>query len=401
MSFFSVNTYNFRNLKNAQVDTNAKNVFLIGENGQGKTNFLEAVYVLCFGNSFRTKIDSLFVKEDEKEMSVKGIYKEKQEESIKNTIFLSIVKGKKTIILNEKKIKDRKEIIYNIPCVVFSHDDVYFVNGTPDRRRIFFNQTISLFDCNYLDNLRQYERILRNRNAVLKNNDKEYKGFNTSDFGVLNPLIPHSLGHERASTSRHSLHSEIISVLDTQLAEKGIELIKTREKITEEFNETFSSVISKVLDIDSEIKIVYKPSWGLDSDADKIKKILLSKQEAETALGTTLSGPHRDRFYYYINKKDFTKIASTGQTRLISLALKTAQAEFYKEKTGKKPLVLFDDALLELDKVKKTRFIESFPEYEQAFFTFLPGEEKIIPEREGIFYTVDNGTIRRRSEDCE
>ena len=395
MSFFSVNTYNFRNLENAQVNTNAKNVFLIGENGHGKTNFLEAVYVLCFGNSFRTKIDSLFVKEDEKEMSVKGVYYDYnmdvvslrsdrdvakkrrdcntdialrtnhewqlEQSDIKNNILLSIVNGKKTIILNEKKIKDRKDIIYNIPCVVFSHDDISFVNSTPDRRRTFFNQTISLFDCNYLDNLRQYERILKNRNAVLKSNDKK-----------------------------------IISVLDQQLAEKGIELIKIREKITEEFNETFSAVFSKVSNIDSKIKILYKPSWDFESDVEKIKKMLLSKIEAETALGTTLSGPHRDRFFYYMNKKDFVRIASTGQTRLISLALKAAQAEFYREKTGKKPLVLFDDALLELDELKKIRFIESFPEYEQAFFTFLPGEEKIISGKEGLFYTVNNGMIKER-----
>jgi len=373
LSFFSVNTYNFRNLENAQVNTNAKNIFLIGENGHGKTNFLEAVYVLCFGNSFRTKIDSLFIKEDENEMSVKGIYEDENRDvvacdggqpeqgGIKNSILLSIAKGKKTIIFNEKKIRDRKEIIYNIPCVVFSHDDIYFVNGTPDRRRTFFNQTISLFDCNYLDNLRQYEKILKNRNTVLKNNDKE-----------------------------------IISVLDMQLAEKGIELIKTRERITEEFNETFSNVFLKVSAFDSKIKILYKPSWGFDPDIEKIKQILSSKIEAETALGTTLTGPHRDRFYYYMNKKDFTKIASTGQTRLISLALKTAQAEFYREKTGKKPLVLLDDALLELDKQKKIRFIESFPEYEQAFFSFLPGEEKIISGKDGLFYNVNNGVIREK-----
>ena len=363
MSFFSVGTYNFRNLEDTQINTNAKNIFLIGENGHGKTNFLEAVYVLCFGNSFRTKIDSLFVKEGEKEMSVKGIYydDEKKEDGIKNNIFLSMSKGKKTIILNEKKIRDRKEIIYNIPCVVFSHDDISFVNGTPDRRRTFFNQTISLFDCNYLDNLRQYEKVLKNRNAVLKNKEKE-----------------------------------IISVLDMQLAEKGIELIKKREKITEEFNETFSSVFLKVSDLDSKIKILYKPSWGFEPDAEKIREILLSKAEEETALGTTLSGPHRDRFYYYMNKKDFTKIASTGQIRLISLALKTAQAEFYREKTGKKPLILLDDALLELDKTKKTRFLESFPEYEQAFFAFLPGEEKIISGKEGLFYTVNNGALREK-----
>ncbi len=125
-------------------------------------------------------------------------------------------------------------------------------------------------------------------------------------------------------------------------------------------------------------------------------KNLAGKREAEIMAGTTLSGPHRDRFFFYMDRKDFTKIASTGQMRLISLSLRTAQAEFYREKTGKKPLVLLDDVLLELDKTRKMRFIDSFPEYEQAFFTFLPGEENLMNSREGLFYSVKDGVIREK-----
>lgn len=365
MSFSSIKTFNFRNLENCEISTESKNIFLLGENGQGKTNFLEAIYCLCFGNSFRTKYDAILLRENEKEMSIKGIYKTNGEKEGElqdiNTIFLSVSEGKKKINLNEKKVKDRKEIIYNNPCILFCHDDISFVNGGPEKRRFFFNQTISLFDFNFLDNLRRYEKILKNRNAVLKD-------------GKI----------------------DILDIYDKQLVKEGIEITKKRQQTVKEFNETFSPIFSKVSGFDSAIKIIYRPSWPEEETAEGIEKIVASKREGEKVMGTTLSGPHRDRFFFYIDKKDFTKIASTGQIRLISLSLKSAQAEFYKKKTGKKPLVLLDDVLLELDKTRKRRFLDVFPEYEQAFFTFLPGEDVIVDNKEGIYYTVKNGEIRER-----
>jgi DNA replication and repair protein RecF len=361
LALISVSTYNFRNLENCTVNTDSPDIFLVGENGQGKTNFLEAVYSLSFGNSFRTRYDSLLLKENEKELSVKGLYRDA--DSDENSVFLTLVNGKKAIQLNGKRIKDRKEIIHNNPCIVFSHDDIYFVNGPPDRRRIFFNQTISLFDLSFLDTLRRYEKILKNRNALLKENS-----------------------------------SDLLEILDLQLAEEGLEIGKTRKKVIEEFNKTFSPVFKRVSGLDAGIRIIYRPSWNLDSSPENIAKLLASKRNAEFAAGATMSGPHRDGFFYYMDKKDFTKIASTGQTRLISLSLRSAQAEFYKLKTGRKPLVLLDDVLLELDKTRKIRFIDSFPEYEQAFYTFLPGEEELMrgTHRDGIFYTVKNGVIREQ-----
>lgn len=359
MGLISVSTYNFRNLDNCSVNTDSSDIFLVGENGQGKTNFLEAVYSLCFGNSFRTRYDSFLIKENEKELSVKGLYKDA--DLLENTVFLTLVNGKKAIQLNGKRIKDRKEIIHNNPCIVFSHDDIYFVNGPPERRRLFFNQTISLFDLSFLDNLRRYEKILKNRNALLKENS-----------------------------------TDLLEILDMQLAEEGLEIIRTRKKVIEEFNSTFSPVFSKVSGLDAGIRIIYRPSWNPDSSAEDTARLLAAKRNAEFAAGTTLSGPHRDGFFYYMDKKDFTKIASTGQTRLISLSLRTAQADFYRLKTGRKPLVLLDDVLLELDKTRKIRFIDAFPEYEQAFYTFLPGEEALMGRKRGIFYTVKNGVIREQ-----
>ena len=360
MGFKSLSLYNFRNIKNSEINTDYENICLVGMNGQGKTNFLEAVYILCYGNSFRTRYDSILIRENENEMSLRGKYSDFT--GLENNISYILRDKKKEIRLNNKQIKDRKEIIHNIPCIVFAHDDIQYVNGTPERRRNFFNQTISLFDLSYLDNLRNYNSILKNRNILLKEGKSDY-----------------------------------ISLYDKQLAETGLLLVKKRKEITEEFNKTFSDIFSKVSDIENSIKIVYNPSWKSGSEHDEIIKRLENRREAEIAAGTSLSGPHRDRYLFYVSKKDFTKIASTGQLRLISLALKTAQAEFYKNKTGKKPLVLMDDVLLELDKAKKIKFIESFPEYGQAFFTFLPGEENIFNDKNAVYYSVENGVINEES----
>ena len=359
MGFKSVSCYNFRNIKNSEVNTDSENICLVGKNGQGKTNFIEAVYILCYGNSFRTRYDSVLVQEIESEMSLRGKYSDYS--GISNNISYKLKNRKKEIRLNGKQIKDRKEIIHNIPCIVFAHDDINYVNGSPEKRRNFFNQTISLFDLSYLDSLRNYSRILKNRNIVLKEGQTDY-----------------------------------LSLYDQQLAETGIEIIRKRKEITADFNKTFSDIFSKVSDIENSIKIVYNPSWKSDCEYDEIISRLEKKREAETAAGTSLSGPHRDRFLFYVSRKDFTRIASTGQLRLISLALKTAQAVFYKKRTGKKPLVLLDDVLLELDKTKKIRFIESFPEYEQAFFTFLPDEEYLFSGKDAVYYSVENGVIRKK-----
>ena len=361
MGFKSVSCYNFRNLENSEINTDSENICLVGKNGQGKTNFLEAIYILCYGNSFRTRYDSVLIRENESEMSLRGTYSDYTGNN--NSISYMLKNKKKEIRFNSKQIKDRKEIIHNIPCIVFAHDDIQYVNGTPERRRNFFNQTISLFDLSYLDNLRNYNRILKNRNIVLKEGKDDY-----------------------------------LSLYDHQMAETGLSIIRKRKEITEEFNKTFSYIFSLVSDIENSIKIVYNPSWKSDCEYDDIINRLEKKRDSEKAACTSLSGPHRDRYLFYVSRRDFTKIASTGQLRLISLALKTAQAVFYKNKTGKKPLVLLDDVLLELDKDKKIKFIESFPEYEQAFYTFLPDEEYLFSGKNAVYYSVDNGVIKKNEK---
>ena len=123
---------------------------------------------------------------------------------------------------------------------------------------------------------------------------------------------------------------------------------------------------------------------------------LESKTDTDFILGTTTTGPHRDGFKYNLLNRDFAKIASTGQIRLISLVLRIAQSIFFFEKTKRKPLLLLDDVLLELDNKRRMKFLEFLPEYEQIFFTFLPGEHyNDYRMDDTLILNVKNGVISR------
>lgn len=356
MGFNRISLYNFRNIKNAEINVDSKNVVLIGNNGQGKTNFLESIYFLCFGSSFRVRKDKFLVKNNEDEMSVSGSY---FKDNYENKIKIYLVKNGKKILFNDKQIKDRKEIINNIPCIIFSHDDINYVKGKPDRKRRFFNQTMSLNNPFFIDTLRNYKRILKARNIALKEKNRE-----------------------------------LLDVYDEQIAISGIEIIRKREKTVEEFNKTFSEEFNKISSIKKRIQIKYFPSWGFFDSYKEIIDFLLKNREKDLLFGTSLKGPHRDLFNFYLENENFENYASTGQIRLISLILKIAQSRHYTLVTGKKPVLLLDDVLLELDGKKKEAFLEYLPEYDQAFFTFLPDEMLLsYIKTNSLLYSVENGSL--------
>ena len=166
MGFQSVQFYGFRNLVDAEVNLEAHDVYLIGENGQGKTNFLEALYLLSYGSSFRTRQDRDMLCNDKREMAVHGKYNIPEEPE--GRLSVSWLDGNKEIRLHGKVINDRKELLRRIPSIVFVHDDFLFAGGPPERRRWFMDQTLSLHDPLFVDQLRRYRQLLKERNHILK-----------------------------------------------------------------------------------------------------------------------------------------------------------------------------------------------------------------------------------------
>ena len=265
--------------------------------------------------------------------------------------------GQKSIREDDKPIQDRKRLVERNPAIVFCHEDMEFARGEPERRRFFFDQTASLVSVGYIDLLRAYRRALKARNYALK---------------------------ERSL--------DVLDVLDIQVATYGLGLRDERARMSAEFDERFAPRYERVSLLGTRVGVAYRPSWKLDESVDDVVSRLGAARDRELALGTSLSGPHRDRFVFIDDRGDFSDRASTGQLRLLSLTLRIAQAEHYSAISGKPPILLLDDVLLELDPEKRRRFMDNLPGAEQSFFTFLPGEPYRDYAREDtIVYWTDHG----------
>lgn len=374
MLFSSLRTTGFRNLSDTETFTGAKNVFLVGENGQGKTNFLEALYFCAYASTFRSVRDSelarnSFLRNGEKDFSAEL----KLAQSVNERILVKFEKGKKLIFINGKPVKDRKELLSIAPCIVFCHEDMEFVSGSHERRRWFFDQTLSLYDPVYLDDFRRYRRVLKSRNAVLR------------DYARL-PL---------PEKNRNSGNVEqVLDALDAQFVQYGEKLCEKREVAAKQFSGVFGSLYKEVAGIDG-IEVQYIQSWKNGKNA---LSQLRERRVADLACGLSLSGPHRDRYVFAHKETEFTGKASTGQKRLLALLLRTAQAKRFSQMTGQNPVLLFDDVLLEMDGGKRRRFLSVMPGYEQAFFTFLPEEpykHYCNSLEETLVYNVENGQLKR------
>ena len=357
MSFDSLRLFNFRNLQDAVVSVDAPEVYLVGENGQGKTNFLEGIYLLCFGSSFRTNKELELIRYEESDMSVNGSYRSSGGEGYELSIKLQ--HREKKIFVDGKIVKDRKELLEKCPCIVFSHEDIGFVNGAPERRRRFFNQTMSLNHPLFVDTLRRYNRIIKARNAALKENN-----------------------------------GGIVSVYDEQAATIGMELQRARQETIERFNRWFTPLFEEVSKLGVEVTIRYIPSWKKAEDVEGALAILENRRNFDYNLGVTSTGPHRDRFVFIADERNFAATASTGQLRLMSLVLKVSQARFHAEVTGKLAIFLLDDVLLELDAIRRRRFLSLLPIREQAFFTFLPDEHfDSYKSQDTLVYRINEGRV--------
>ena len=375
MPFLYETFYNFRNLKNDTLDLSNKEIYFVGQNGQGKSNILESLYYAAYGISFRTHQDSQIVKNGEKDFSINAFYKAGDDSTQKISVIFE--NGKKRIEKNGKKIQDRKELINTIPCILFCHDDMRFATGEPECRRFFIDQSLTLYDNLYIDDMRNYKKVLKSRNLVLKN--KQY---------------------------------EMLDVYDSQLAQYGLVIQQKRKKAIFQFNQIFGKIFEEITGIDG-VNIVYEPSWkftnpqnvdnSVQNSSDYSEKnffpatqdiisLLLSRRDQDKVMETTMAGPHRDRIVFMKGGQNFVQTASTGQCRLISLLLRVAQAIYYTRATGMKPVLLMDDVLLELDPDKRAKLTAMLPEYEQLFCTFLPGEpyERYMHDTTKV-YKIENG----------
>lgn len=335
MGLLALQLADFRNIPALRLDLEGRDVFLVGDNGQGKTNFLEAVYLLCYGASFRARNDRDLIANGAAAATLWGRLSAGGEERGVG-IALGGSDGKR-IAIDGKRIRDRARLIEFAPAIAFTHEDLRFIDGDPERRRNLVDHTLALFDPPFIDVLRRYRRALRGRNALLRSGDGAH-----------------------------------VEVYDPALAAAGVEIQRRRAELCGRFSGVFSDLCGAIGGIDA-ARMEYRPSWRGAAE-EEAQELLRRRRDRDLQLRTTTSGPHRDDVLFTIGRARFAAQGSTGQKRLASLVLRVAQAEFFQRTTGRRPILLLDDVLLELDAGKRERFLGQLPAYDQAFFTFLPDE---------------------------
>ncbi|MEN6491457.1 MAG: DNA replication and repair protein RecF [Rectinema sp.] len=368
MAIEQIRIARFRNIEETELKLGAGNIFLLGENGQGKTNFLEALYCLSYGNSFRTHQDRELPMHGNSEFLLRAAWSELNSPAQEQISLRYSIEGRKEVRLNEKPLTDRKELVAHNPAVVFCHEDLAFAAGVPEERRFFFDQCAGMLWLEYIDLLRFYRRVLKHRNMALK----------TDTFSILDTL-------------------------DEQLAHYGHEIMAYRKKLSQLFAQRFPESYERVSRLGTEVAIHYVSSWPEEASVSEIIEVLAERRSKDIEAATSLSGPHRDRWIFIREGRNFSTFASTGQLRLASLILRIVQVHLYAELSGSEmprfPVLLLDDVLLELDVAKRRRFFSLLPEQKsgaQAVFTFLPEEPwHEYADDTTIVYRVSDGRFSR------
>lgn len=314
----TVTLTNFRNHSNYQLECNNETSLILGSNGWGKTSVLEAIYILTRGKSFRAT-DPEIIKRDT------DYYRITLEYLNGETITATYDGKNKTFTILDKKTK-RLPKKNKYPIVLFLPSDLNLISHSPGRRRDYFDRIFTEFDESYTNNLHKYEKALRQRNELLKNDQ----------------ITPDSL-----------FSWNLI------LAKYGTDLFKLRKTFIHEINQKLTPTYHSIADNNDEINITYKTDIN-DLSEQKYLNQLEQSYERDHYLGHTTFGIHRDDYIFNFNHKLADGSASRGETRSIILALKFIESDLIHQKTLKPPIILLDDVFSELDEVRRHCLVKNF-----------------------------------------
>jgi len=329
----SIKLINFRNYKKLEIELNSKLNIFFGNNAQGKTNLLESIYIGSTGKSYRTNKDKELISLD-KEQSYIGIKVQKKYSD--KLIEIKMEKEKpKRVKINKVEMERVSELLGELNVVIFSPEDLKLVKEGPSERRNFLDNEISQIRPKYRYNLNRYNKILIQRNSLLK----------------------------RIQIDKSKM--KVLDVWDTQLASIGTEIILSRMEFLDKLSYISMDIHSKITGNLEELQLHYVSSIGIENNnRDNIKnrfaEVLKDNANKDVEKGTTEFGPHRDDIAILINDIDARVFGSQGQQRTAALSLKLAEVELINNEVGEYPVLLLDDVLSELDYNRRKYLISTF-----------------------------------------
>ncbi len=309
----SLELTNYRNYESLCINFDEGTNILYGDNAQGKTNILEAIYLSATTKSHRGTKDKDIIRFGEEEAHIRARI---EKDMIDQKIDMHLRSTKtKVIAIDEMKIKKAAQLLGLLKVVFFSPEDLSIIKSGPSERRRFIDMELCQIDSFYLTNLNNYNKIVNQRNAQLK------------DL-YFNPSL-----------------QDVINIYDIQLVSYGTEIIKRRKLFVEQLNEIIAEIHEKLSGGKEHIQVVYEPNIEIED----FERMLSASRDKDMKLKQTTVGPHRDDISFIVDGIDIRKFGSQGQQRTAALSLKLSEIEIIRKITRENPVLLLDDVLSELD----------------------------------------------------
>ncbi|MBX2964272.1 MAG: DNA replication/repair protein RecF [Cyclobacteriaceae bacterium] len=361
---------NFKNYSELNLEFPARITFLLGLNGTGKTNLLDAIYYLSATKSFSNLTDSQIIRHGEDNFFIRGMF---DHSGNRSEVFGQLQSGRKKIFRVDSKDYERiSDHIGKYPVVLISPLDVDLVKESSEARRKFFDQVIAQLDHAYLEKLLEYHHTLKQRNALLK------------------------LFAEKNYTDL-----EMIELYDQQLIRTGQLIYKKRKTFATEFLPVFNTSYHQLVNRPEMASLTYTSEVESINYEDGLKR----SWKKDLALQRTTFGVHRDDYMFGFAHGDLKRLGSQGQQKSFLVAIKLAQANIIRSHLGFSPILLFDDIFDKLDDTRITRLLKiiSADSYGQVLITDAGPERTLALVKElGILcdvLRVDNGSIHTKAFD--
>jgi DNA replication and repair protein RecF len=358
----SVSLKNVRNLKELNIGLSEGINILYGNNAQGKTNFLEAIYICATGRSHRTASDKEIInfKENEAFINLSSV-----SNGIKDKISVYLRRDlKKGIAVNGVALRKLGDLFGRLLIVMFSPEDLQLVKSGPSERRKFMDMEICQLSNVYYYELQSYYKALRQRNNLLK------------------------------EISRDKSLKDTIFIWDEQIISHGIKIYNHRMEFTSDINKISSGIYSDITEAKEKLEILYKPNITPETFKQRLERSL----EKDIYGGSTSYGIHKDDISFLIDGTEARNFGSQGQQRSVSLCAKLAEIELIKNKTGITPVLLLDDVLSELDSGRQFFLLSRLSDI-QTLIT-CTGVEDVLSKVSSIenikIFNVENGMIAEK-----
>jgi DNA replication and repair protein RecF len=364
----SLQLQNYRNYEETRVDFSDRTNLILGDNGRGKTNLLESIYLLSTSKSFRSAPDQKLVQWGRDGYLVSATFH--GEGGIESSVALEYRDHKKILSINGIREKRISDLIGQVFCILLSFEDIALVTGPPYLRRGFLDLVLSTTDPLYFETLKTYLQVIKQKNRYLR------------DAVVC--------------------EEDILNVWNDQLSEAGTYILRKRMELIGFFNYYAVSHAEKLTQFSSPLKLMYRstiPGTGEDDGEEDLRsrfdETLISRMDAEMRVRRATCGPHRDDFTFYDGESEIRYYGSVGEARISSIVLKLAQGAYYRESKHIMPIILVDDILLELDSRNREHVLSLFGKDNQLLITTT--ERVRLSERfstDRVFHIRGEGCIK-------